>query len=109
MCIVEAPRFSLHFLPQARIVLQLRQVRACLFAKGLELRLLLGDRITDLFREPVDVALRYGDLADSQLAEAAEAAGAAAGGRSRNSSCGKSAARACLISSYPALCCHFSA
>lgn len=30
------------------------------------LRLLLGDRVTDLFREPVDIALRYGA---SQTAE----------------------------------------
>jgi len=31
------------------------------------LRLLLGDRVTDLFREPVDIALRYGEPEDSSL------------------------------------------
>ncbi|MES2820513.1 MAG: LysR family transcriptional regulator [Pseudomonadota bacterium] len=33
----------------------------------LQLRLLLGDRVTDLFREPVDIALRYGAPEDSSL------------------------------------------
>ncbi|MCW2294189.1 DNA-binding transcriptional LysR family regulator [Pseudomonas sp. BIGb0408] len=32
-----------------------------------QLRLLLGDRVTDLFREPVDIALRYGEPEDSRL------------------------------------------
>lgn len=32
-----------------------------------QLRLLLGDRITDLFRERVDIALRYGEPEDSSL------------------------------------------
>ena len=31
------------------------------------LRLLLGDRVADLFREPVDIALRYGQPEDSSL------------------------------------------
>jgi DNA-binding transcriptional LysR family regulator len=34
---------------------------------GLTVRLLLGDRIADLFRQPVDVALRYGEPEDSSL------------------------------------------
>ncbi|MBT2296490.1 LysR family transcriptional regulator [Pseudomonas fluorescens] len=34
---------------------------------GLTVRLLLGDRIADLFKQPVDVALRYGDPEDSSL------------------------------------------
>lgn len=34
---------------------------------GLRLRLLLSDRLTDIFRQPVDLALRYGGLADSSL------------------------------------------
>lgn len=33
----------------------------------LTVRLLLGDRITNLFRQPVDVALRYGEPEDSSL------------------------------------------
>jgi DNA-binding transcriptional LysR family regulator len=33
----------------------------------LHLRLLLGDRVADLFREPVDIALRYGAPEDSSL------------------------------------------
>ncbi|WP_295470718.1 LysR family transcriptional regulator [uncultured Pseudomonas sp.] len=33
----------------------------------LSVRLLLGDRIADLFRQPVDVALRYGEPEDSSL------------------------------------------
>lgn len=33
----------------------------------LSLRLLLGDRVTDLYRQPVDVAIRYGAPADSGL------------------------------------------
>ncbi|VFT54510.1 LysR family transcriptional regulator [Pseudomonas aeruginosa] len=33
----------------------------------LSLRLLLGDRVTDLYRQPVDVAIRYGAPADSSL------------------------------------------
>ncbi|WP_439859754.1 LysR family transcriptional regulator [Pseudomonas sp. MBLB4136] len=33
----------------------------------LQLRLLLGDRVSDLFREPVDIALRYGTPEDSSL------------------------------------------
>lgn len=33
----------------------------------LQLRLLLADRVTDLFREPVDIALRYGAPEDSSL------------------------------------------
>ena len=33
----------------------------------LAVRLLLGDRIADLFRQPVDVALRYGEPEDSSL------------------------------------------
>lgn len=33
----------------------------------LSVRLLLGDGITDLFRQPVDVALRYGEPEDSSL------------------------------------------
>jgi DNA-binding transcriptional LysR family regulator len=33
----------------------------------LQLRLLLGDRVADLFREPVDIALRYGAPEDSSL------------------------------------------
>ncbi|MBS7664008.1 LysR family transcriptional regulator [Pseudomonas lalucatii] len=33
----------------------------------LQLRLLLGDRLSDLFREPVDIALRYGAPEDSSL------------------------------------------
>lgn len=33
----------------------------------LTVRLLLGDRIADLFRQPVDVALRYGEPEDSSL------------------------------------------
>lgn len=33
----------------------------------LHLRLLLGDRVSDLFREPVDIALRYGAPEDSSL------------------------------------------
>lgn len=33
----------------------------------LHLRLLLGDRVTDFFREPVDIALRYGAPEDSSL------------------------------------------
>lgn len=32
-----------------------------------QLRLLLGDRVADLFREPVDIALRYGAPEDSSL------------------------------------------
>ncbi|BAP41786.1 LysR family transcriptional regulator [Pseudomonas sp. StFLB209] len=34
---------------------------------NLSVRLLLGDRIADLFRQPVDVALRYGEPEDSSL------------------------------------------
>lgn len=34
---------------------------------GLTVRLLLGDRVADLFRQPVDVALRYGEPEDSSL------------------------------------------
>lgn len=34
---------------------------------GLTVRLLLGDRIADLFKQPVDVALRYGEPEDSSL------------------------------------------
>ncbi len=33
----------------------------------LQLRLLLGDGLTDLFRQPVDIALRYGEPQDSSL------------------------------------------
>ncbi|MFJ4145576.1 LysR family transcriptional regulator [Pseudomonas sp. NPDC089734] len=33
----------------------------------LTVRLLLGDRVDDLFRQPVDVALRYGEPGDSSL------------------------------------------
>lgn len=33
----------------------------------LDLRLLLSDRVTDLFRQPVDLALRYGEPEDSSL------------------------------------------
>jgi len=33
----------------------------------LALRLLLSDRVTDLFRQPVDIALRYGEPEDSSL------------------------------------------
>ncbi|MEB0108860.1 LysR family transcriptional regulator [Pseudomonas sp. MH9.3] len=33
----------------------------------LNIRLLLGDRIADLFRQPVDIALRYGEPEDSSL------------------------------------------
>ncbi|MBD9485579.1 LysR family transcriptional regulator [Pseudomonas sp. PDM14] len=33
----------------------------------LSLRLLLSDRVTDLFRQPVDIALRYGEPEDSSL------------------------------------------
>lgn len=33
----------------------------------LNLRLLLSDRVTDLFRQPVDIALRYGEPEDSTL------------------------------------------
>src|SRR3989344_3837427 len=33
----------------------------------LQLRLLLGDRVAALFREPVDIALRYGAPEDSSL------------------------------------------
>ncbi|MDD2053154.1 LysR family transcriptional regulator [Pseudomonas putida] len=33
----------------------------------LNVRLLLGDRIADLFRQPVDIALRYGEPEDSSL------------------------------------------
>ncbi|HCF2342649.1 LysR family transcriptional regulator [Pseudomonas paraeruginosa] len=33
----------------------------------LSLRLLLGDRVADLYRQPVDVAIRYGAPADSSL------------------------------------------
>lgn len=33
----------------------------------LSLRLLLSDRVTDLFRQPVDLALRYGEPEDSSL------------------------------------------
>lgn len=33
----------------------------------LQLRLLLADRVADLFREPVDIALRYGATEDSSL------------------------------------------
>ena len=33
----------------------------------LTVRLLLGDRIVDLFRQPVDIALRYGEPEDSSL------------------------------------------
>lgn len=33
----------------------------------LRVRLLLGDRVSDLFREPVDIALRYGAPEDSSL------------------------------------------
>ena len=33
----------------------------------LAVRLLLGDRIADLFRQPVDIALRYGEPEDSSL------------------------------------------
>ena len=33
----------------------------------LSIRLLLGDRIADLFRQPVDIALRYGEPEDSSL------------------------------------------
>ncbi|MDU9035186.1 LysR substrate-binding domain-containing protein [Pseudomonas corrugata] len=33
----------------------------------LTVRLLLGDRIADLFKQPVDIALRYGDPEDSSL------------------------------------------
>jgi len=33
----------------------------------LQLRLLLADRVTDLFRDPVDIALRYGAPEDSSL------------------------------------------
>ena len=35
--------------------------------RQLHLRLLLGDRVADLFREPVDIALRYGAPDDSSL------------------------------------------
>ncbi|MGE8362980.1 LysR family transcriptional regulator [Pseudomonas sp.] len=41
----------------------------------LHLRLLLGDRVTDLFREPVDIALRYGAPEDSSLVALPVAAG----------------------------------
>ncbi|MCG4454487.1 MULTISPECIES: LysR family transcriptional regulator [unclassified Pseudomonas] len=41
----------------------------------LQLRLLLGDRVTDLFREPVDIALRYGAPEDSSLVALPVAAG----------------------------------
>lgn len=34
---------------------------------GLTVRLLLGDRMADLFKQPVDIALRYGDPEDSSL------------------------------------------
>lgn len=34
---------------------------------GLQLRLLLSDRLTDIYRQPVDLALRYGGLVDSSL------------------------------------------
>ncbi|UZE18660.1 LysR family transcriptional regulator [Pseudomonas sp. B21-054] len=34
---------------------------------GLTVRLLLGDRIADLFKQPVDIALRYGAPEDSSL------------------------------------------
>lgn len=34
---------------------------------NVELRLLLSDRVADIFRQPVDLALRYGSLADSSL------------------------------------------
>ncbi len=34
---------------------------------SLQLRLLLSDRLTDIYRQPVDLALRYGGLADSSL------------------------------------------
>ncbi|ROM63535.1 LysR family transcriptional regulator [Pseudomonas brassicacearum] len=34
---------------------------------GLTVRLLLGDRIADLFKQPVDIALRYGEPEDSSL------------------------------------------
>ncbi|KAF1030711.1 MAG: HTH-type transcriptional regulator DmlR [Pseudomonas sp.] len=34
---------------------------------NLGVRLLLGDRIADLFRQPVDIALRYGEPEDSSL------------------------------------------
>lgn len=40
-----------------------------------QLRLLLGDRVTDLFREPVDIALRYGEPEDSSLVALPVAAG----------------------------------
>ena len=33
----------------------------------LQMRLLLGDRVSDLFRDPVDIALRYGAPEDSSL------------------------------------------
>ncbi|TLX58513.1 LysR family transcriptional regulator [Stutzerimonas nosocomialis] len=33
----------------------------------LQVRLLLGDRVSDLFRQPVDIALRYGTPEDSSL------------------------------------------
>lgn len=34
---------------------------------GLTVRLLLGDRMADLFKQPVDIALRYGEPEDSSL------------------------------------------
>lgn len=34
---------------------------------GLQLRLLLTDRLADIYRQPVDLALRYGTLPDSSL------------------------------------------
>ncbi|ROO39505.1 DNA-binding transcriptional regulator, LysR family [Pseudomonas sp. NFACC09-4] len=41
---------------------------------GLTVRLLLGDRIADLFKQPVDIALRYGEPEDSSLVALAVAA-----------------------------------
>ncbi|WP_252274290.1 LysR family transcriptional regulator [Pseudomonas subflava] len=41
----------------------------------LSLRLLLSDRVADLFRQPVDIALRYGEPEDSSLVALPVAAG----------------------------------
>ena len=41
----------------------------------LQLRLLLGDGLTDLFRQPVDLVLRYGEPQDSSLVALPVAAG----------------------------------
>ncbi|MNI72526.1 hypothetical protein D3C73_1284750 [compost metagenome] len=42
MGVIQTPHLTIHFLSQARIILQLRQVGSCLFAESPQLILLLG-------------------------------------------------------------------